>query len=318
MSRPRTRSAAEDVAGAAPLRAPAVPGEVPPFARLPDGMGRRARAAVEVREAVRTRGLGPLVAAAGRVLPAPRRRLHLFGVGAPKTGTHSLAALFERDYAVGHEAASFWLMGALARRFRGDLPDGRARALLRGRDRLLRLEVDVAHQLHHVVELLVEAFPAARFVLTVREPVSWLASEVNECAQRYSNTGAARRTRLRMSDHRYGRYGLAYAPEEAALRAFGGVYPVEAALRYWADHNRRVLEAVPPDRLLVVPTTEIGARVEAIAAFAGVDPATLDAGRSRAYVRHEKAIDVRALVPADWLAARAEAICGPLAARLLP
>lgn len=47
------------------------------------------------------------------------------------------------------------------------------------RDIFLNLEVEAAHYLYMLVPYLADLFPDAKFILTVREPRSWLNSEIN-------------------------------------------------------------------------------------------------------------------------------------------
>ena len=51
---------------------------------------------------------------------------------------------------------------------------------LRRRDRRLRLEVDSFNQLSVFVQEFVDQFPQAKFLLTAREPRSWLRSIINQ------------------------------------------------------------------------------------------------------------------------------------------
>jgi hypothetical protein len=241
------------------------------------------------------------------------RRFHAFAVGLPRSGTHSLAEMFQGQFRAAHEPA---LVDSLAHTMswnRGEQPAARMRALLRWRDRRLGLELEAAHYLHHVAPLLVEEFPAARFVLTLREPVSWLESEINQ------NLRAAEFPFWRALAHqRYGRYGAALPAAERGLADAGCAHAIAAHLHYWRDHIEGVLAAVPNDRLLVVRTDQLDERAPELAAFLGVAPDLLDRSRSRAGAGGPRRIDLRALVDPDHLAREVERHCADLLTRWFP
>jgi hypothetical protein len=53
--------------------------------------------------------------------------------------------------------------------------------------------------------------------------------------------------------------------------AENNLYPIDNYLRAWRDHNRCVLDSVPPDRLLVIWTKDLSSKAGRIANFAGID-----------------------------------------------
>ncbi|HYG67897.1 MAG TPA: exostosin family protein, partial [Anaeromyxobacteraceae bacterium] len=209
----------------------------PPFASLPAEMSGPRRALFHAKWAVRRQAVPPLAALYDRVSSPPARRLHVYGVGAPKSGTHSVANLFAPAYRSEHEPHSALTIVHLLRLFEGRYSEAAVERLLRARDRWMGLDVEAAHYMHHVVGELVRVFPEARFVLTIRDPYTWLTSAVNQSIHNYRNPHPARAVWLALSDYRYGRYGFTYSPEEAALRAHKGVYPIGSYLDYWTAHN---------------------------------------------------------------------------------
>ncbi len=202
------------------------------------------------------------------------RRCHVFGVGIAKGGTRSLAGLFG-GYRSAHEAATAATIQQLAldRRQPGAVD---WHAWVRARDRETgELECDSSQFHAWYAGTLVEVFPRAQFILTLREPLSWLRSFVDHRLAR----GLAPEW-APMQAVRFGDAQRATAAGEEGLADYG-LPGLEALLGYWREHHQRVLEAVPPERLLVLPLARLGDRVEAIAAFAGVPPASLDAGNAR-------------------------------------
>lgn len=195
------------------------------------------------------------------------RRLQAFGVGAAKTGTHSLAAIFGR-YRSRHEPEAARLLRLLCEpRALGEVSDGTSR-YLRWKDRRLRLEFDSSQLNGPVAHLLADLHPQARFVLTVRHPRTWLESLVNDSLRR--DSAIAWHT---WRDIRFG--GMPYRPQDAPLEA-KGLYPLAGYLRYWAWHNRFVRESIPTTRLLVVATEQLNASLPQIAEFTRVPLETLE------------------------------------------
>lgn len=300
---------------------PTLPPTTPPFASLPPGVSGPRRAILGAKHALKRYGLPPLAAAydaATRRAAPPSRRLHVYGVGAPKSGTHSVAGLFVPTYRSAHEHRSVLTLTYLLRWLEGDLSDASMARLLRARDRWYGLEVEAAHYLHHVVGMLVRLFPEARFILTIREPYSWLTSAVNQSMHNYGNPDPTRAVWLALSDFHYRRDGFTYAPEEAALPRHRGVYPLASYLDYWTAHNQAVLDAVPPERLLVVRTHELRQRGREIAQFLGVNPATLSVEGGHAFARPVKAVEVHEVVDRRYLEREVERRCAPLLERFFP
>src|SRR5262245_35407266 len=107
------------------------------------------------------------------------RRFHAFGVGMPKTGTHSLAAVFSR-YRALHEPERRHFMGIIMERTKGNLSESGARERLRWLDRRLWSELNSSWTNYMLLDLLLDEYPRAKFVLTIRDCYSWLDSMLNE------------------------------------------------------------------------------------------------------------------------------------------
>jgi len=218
------------------------------------------------------------------------RSTHLYGVGAPKTGTHSITKLFASNYRSGHEAHVIQTTDLLKKRSESAISYQQLAKSLRWRDRRWRLECESAHFLGHFCDVLAEVFPQAKFILTVREPHSWLRSildqDIKNPRSKYLHSDALREWAT-LHDLYFGRPPEQYAPREEAL-AEHGLRTLDGYLSYWARHNRKVLDTVPRERLLVIRTRRISDSLDRIAAFAGVPAQTLDAEQSHANKAPEK------------------------------
>ena len=213
------------------------------------------------------------------------RQAQIYCVGTAKSGTHSLASLFSDELRTFHEAdwqAVIKLILASAE------TGGERRALRRRlleRDRQFALDIDSSQLNYFYLPELLELFPNSKFVLTIREPRSWLDSLINHQLARGTPPPEWRRLR----DFRFARDGAEHPPEEAALKA-RGLYTLDGYLSYWRRHNQDVIRLVPPEKLLVVRTDQISQRADDIARFAGLpqrgEPAGKTAGKAAADKSH--------------------------------
>lgn len=210
----------------------------------------------------------------------------LFCVGDEKTGTHSVAGLF-RAYRSEHEPEAHDLRPLVEARLRGELDPGALDRYLDGKDARLGLEVDSSFLNGEIIDVLVPRYPAARYVLTVREPRSWLDSKLNQMVTYRSPRWLALR------DLRHGP-PVGHPAAERAL-ADRGLPTLDGLLGEYARFTAQVVEHVPAERLLVLRTEDIRTRAADLAAFAGVPVESLDLARSHEFrgpVKHHVLDDV--------------------------
>lgn len=181
----------------------------------------------------------------------------IYGVGAAKTGTKSLSAMFLSPARVAHEAEYAALLARLPQAM-GRVGDGEGlREFVRQRREKLRLDVDVGHPLVWYARWIAMEFPDAKFIATVRALHPWVNSVVDH-----------NRNRGEPQPH-WNYRNVYYGPWEQQHYRTGG-RSVVAYLRYWNQHYAHLLEAVPPDRILFVPTDALSERLDQIAMFVGV------------------------------------------------
>ena len=207
------------------------------------------------------------------------RRIHVYGVGAPKTGTYSVAQLFSK-YRSGHEAHPEESLRIIKATRDDTLSRDEVFQRLRRRDRKWRLEAESAHFLVHLVEYLADLYPEAKFLCTVREPRSWLRSILDQCINKP-------RSRLdrewrQIHDLAFGVPPEEYAPPERILGEYG-LRSLDQYLEYWAWHNERLLSTLPSGRRLFVRTTSLSDRIEDVANFLEVPVTALDTDRAHSH-----------------------------------
>jgi len=204
------------------------------------------------------------------------RRVHVFGIGAPKTGTHSVSRLFA-NYRSAHEAHPNETLQIIRGKREGTLTRREVLYKLRARDRKWRLEAEAAHFLIHLVDDLVELYPDAKFICTVREPRSWLRSIIDQDINK-PRSGLPSVWRA-IHDLDFGRPLGEYPSQEEILEEYE-LRSLDQYLSYWAWHNVQLLDTTPNDRRLFVRTACLSGRTADIAKFLDVTASHLDRSHS--------------------------------------
>jgi hypothetical protein len=244
------------------------------------------------------------------LLPLLRpRRIDVCCCGLSKTGTHSMAGIFENYRSVHHPDQDLRLPLAIAR-LTGELDLRAARRTLWRRDRSLWLEMESSSLGGILIEPLAKACPRKRFILTVRDPLSWCDSwidhQINRPPDLTSLWGTLDRVRLRAD---------AFAPTRFdAPLTDRGYLPLPCYFQLWTAHNEAVLAAVEPSRLLIVKTDEIAKRLPEIATWAGIPADSLRSDRSWLFAAPQKH-GVLADIDPGYLRDTVEAHCGALMRR---
>lgn len=200
------------------------------------------------------------------------RRFRAYNVGIAKTGTQSLAALFRR-YKSGHEFMFQETVQLIARQHEGLISDQLFRRHILHRDQVGGLEMDSASINHFYLDILMEEFPEAKFIFTIRDCYSWLNSFLNHVV-RFSAMMPA-------GELMYGRVIVGREFDLTAISSPESVVQrlpeyLDGLLGYWSQSNQRILDLLPKQRSLVLRTHEISGAVEELANFIGVPPDSLD------------------------------------------
>jgi hypothetical protein len=146
-------------------------------------------------------------------------------------------------------------------------------------------------------------YPDARFILTVRNPIIWLNSEIQQ-----NLTTASYPVWKNLEELRYSRYGNKFSDKDIYLSELPYTYPVDSYLSYWRDHINMVIEAVPPERLLVIDTMQINDSLESISEFLTVPLDAIDA--KHAHASAVPAFNVYEYVDIDYVIEQTKKICG--------
>lgn len=228
-----------------------------------------------------------------------RRSVQCICLGAAKTGTTSFAAMFDNSYRTAHEPDPAVLTSAVAKVLAGDSPDTELITWLQERDRRLQLEVEASHPLGYLAPWLPRAFPAAQFVITLREPLPWLKSRLN--FHYFKSPPQWQRYRELI----WSRWHQGYSKQEAGLERLG-LYSLDAYLSQYAEQYRILFNHLPKHRRLLINTDALDVSAARIAEFLAIKPTGVRPRHANQLVVETSIIDQ---LPADFVAERIHHHC---------
>ena len=138
-----------------------------------------------------------------------KRKSRLYCVGAAKTGTHSIDSMFNGSVRTSHEAESEELIGKIF-----EIENGRAKkqsvvSYIKSRDKRLCLDVDSSQLNYFLLDYLLDEFPDALFLLTIRDCYTWLDSFINDSLCRKTT-----KNWIQLRDYRFQSNVFAHTQEE--------------------------------------------------------------------------------------------------------
>ena len=236
------------------------------------------------------------------------RRFQAYCVGAAKTGTTSVSRLFAPHYLSAHEPDTVRSNRLAIDFVRGRLSEDAVRPQLVDRDRRLRLELESSHPLGYLAPVLQNIYPRAKFVITVRDPFSWLRSRVNFHDATDPPKWRAYRQFFWYDQHRE------HHPEEAVL-ARHGLVSVDVYLAQYADHYRRLVRELDWSRALVIRTHELGAAPAQLERFLGLSERTLVPAHAK---RARSPVDLLGTIDEAFVRSRILMHCEEILTRWFP
>lgn len=191
----------------------------------------------------------------------------------PKSGTHSIASIFARKLRSAHEPEARRLRILILKWARSECDASDVGKYVKSKDKRLRLHVDSSNLNFFLLRFLLDEFPEAKFVLTIRHPYDWLRSLVNHRLTRgYGDQHWVEIHKIRFREDFY-----SHSEEERPLKEHS-LQTLDGYFSYWSYHNSTVLRFVPPDRLFIVRTDKITQSIPALGEFVGckISPDELD------------------------------------------
>jgi len=196
--------------------------------------------------------------------------MKVFCTGLFRTGTTTMQEMFARSFSSDHEFQLQDQLGVFERRLLGTISDAEIRKFIHTRSAAKPLDMDSCGAHFSIVDFLVEEFPDAKFLLTLRDIYSWMNSCVGKLLGDFTGGWGSRAGALMncldvLPDGRF----LLTDQQNMKVR-------LEQMAKIWTGVNQRVIAAVPKERLLIVYTEELVERSGEIAAFCGIDSDLLD------------------------------------------
>lgn len=197
------------------------------------------------------------------------RRFQAYTVGLPRTGTSSLCALFCR-YRTANEFMEQTTLRQIIAHHRDDISDQAFRTYIVGRDREGGLEMDASSFNHFYIDILVQQFPQAQFLFTIRDCYGWVNSYLKlllRWRQKFRATGSAMPTW--MSDYGHMLFGDFSWQPFSSREQLQSHLPmlIDPLIRHWANANARVLNQLPEDRSHIIRTDHLSESLDNIAGF---------------------------------------------------
>lgn len=190
------------------------------------------------------------------------RRMHVYCIGAAKTGTTSVASMFKPEYRSEHEAEIETLNHQIIKYLEHEINAKDMESFIQERDKRLKLEIESSHPMGYISDILAKSFPEAKFIITIREPQSWLRSRLN--FHHKVDPPAWREYR----EYFWIRPHNEHSEAEKPLAQYS-LSSLDVYLSQYTDHYHRVLNAVPHERRLIVKTHELKDSIDCLAQFAG-------------------------------------------------
>ncbi|NJO17495.1 MAG: hypothetical protein HC877_17650 [Thioploca sp.] len=225
-------------------------------------------------------------------------------------------AIFSNQYRSAHEPDARFLITKILAFHNGNIDKSKfVQYIIKHRDRRLGLEMDSSHLNYYLLDILVNEFSEAKFILTIRDCYSWLESLISNqlIVLKWQNNWFRHRW-INFADFRFGSREK-YAKEEAIL-ADKGLYTLDGYFSYWNEHNSRVLAIVPREKLLIVKTNEIDQSIRRIEEFLSIPSGTLP-HKVRKNVK-KKQFNILSQIDKDFLEAKANFHCKELMDKYFP
>lgn len=195
-------------------------------------------------------------------------QVRLIAVGLPRTGTRFLAGMVAAPWSAQHEFDLTRQAFVASSHLRGEATPQAVRNYLHWRRGVIGTKSDISSSNQDVADVLADIdnateYPAV-YVLTVRDPLEWVDAYARAIlmwagAQPVYQTLRAARCRPEMWRH---------LPEDSPMQKLG-LFALDAYLYWWARSTAGVLNNLPAERLLAIPTGRLAEAGDDLAAATG-------------------------------------------------
>jgi hypothetical protein len=229
------------------------------------------------------------------------RKQQVYCLGAAKTGTTSIAHMYFKTLRSAHEPLVKDTTDLVIGFLEGRLSNTEVKQQLQQRDQLLYLELESSHPLGYFAAFLAELYPDAKFIITIRDPMSWIKSRVNF----HYNRQPAEWSKYR--EYIWSRFHHGYQPEEAVLEQYN-LYSIDAYLEQYVEQYQYLMSGIPAERRIIVKTNAINDSVEKINAFIGINE-PIEAVVTNTSEHQDNLFEQ---IPKEFVEQRIKIICSPI------
>ena len=191
------------------------------------------------------------------------RKCHAYCIGAAKTGTTSLAQIMSANIRAAHEPEVEKTTQLVIDYLDNNISESEAKSRLLKRDLRLFLEFESSHPLGYLAPLIHQIFPESKFIITYREPLSWLKSRLNYHHYKKPDNWEKYRNFI-WSRHFHG-----YSKEELVLKK-NGLFSIDAYLKQYFEQYELILNGLPESNVLFIKTENISQELESISQFLNI------------------------------------------------
>lgn len=234
-----------------------------------------------------------------------RQENMIFVAGTAKSGTHTLAKIWGNRLKCAHEPDSEKILDLIIRHHKKIIEHQTFENEVVGLVNTQNLDVNSSQLNFFILEVLLKSFAHAKYILTIRDPYTWLDSFINHSLY---NPCSGNWNKLR--DLRFRPDLNTHAPEEQILKAHN-LYSLDGYLKYWYYHNKTVIERVPVKKLLIIRTDQIEQNLDRLARFAGLTHTSEMVADCHEFSARKK-FNILAQLNPDYLARKIEQHCGEL------
>lgn len=154
-------------------------------------------------------------------------------ISATKKRSTSLVAMLQSNHKSTYELETERVNQIVVNRLEGNIINLELKRILMKRNRRLNLELKSAHSLGYMSHVLSEVFLDSKFVITIKDPYSWLKSQLNFYYRFDPPAWKFYREYFWLKRH------SKYAPEEALLEETG-LCSLDICLQPCLNHYRHV------------------------------------------------------------------------------
>ncbi len=230
-------------------------------------------------------------------------RIKAFCVGQAKAGTASLVGLLSASYRAAHEPERAETLEIILREARGELSAAAIGSYLHDRAARLDLEYDVAWANQFIIGHLLAVFPAARFIVLIRDCYTWLRSIMGHLVGRDVPRDVVEFLRWWFKPELY-----PHTRHDQDLADLG-LFSIAAYLHAWNRHVDTCTRSIPVDRRLVLRTHELDSSHQRLAEFLRIPVGSLDSASGHRN-RGTSSERIESLVEPTYIDNMVHSLCG--------